>query len=344
MTKPVLSVIIPAFNVQKYLRPCLSSILACDYQDLEIIVVDNGSTDGTRDFLKKLARKTPKVRPVFLSKNFGPAKARNEGVKKALGKYLSFLDSDTVVDKNWAGAALNHFSRYPKEACLQSKLLLYNTKNFDYAGEYLGLFGFLTPLAVYAEKDRGQYDSPVPVLAAKSAGMFVGRAFFEEIGGFDEDYFMFLEDTDLGWRLWLGGFSVSFCPASIVFHRFSSTKKVTDKTFYRRLVRFHGTKNYIMTLVKNLSLPYLARILPVHICLWLGLAGYFALKGDFASAANIIKGIFWNIINIGKILRKRKRIQEKRKLTDEELFVKNRLMKQKSLFYFIGRFLKSKKE
>lgn len=340
------SVIIPTFNAKKYINECISSILKNVYLNYEIIVVDNGSTDNTLNYLKEtFSEELVKIKFVVLDRNYGPARARNEGVKVARGQYLAFLDSDTEVEKNWIGEALKCFEKNKKVAALQCKLLLMSNRNcYDYAGEYLGSLGFLIPVASYGEEDHGQYDSSLKILAAKSAGMFIKKDVFDKIGGFDEDYFIFLEETDLGWRCWLAGYEVIFCPQSIVYHHFSATKNIVDKDFNNYLIRFHGTKNYILTLYKNLSGKYLWRILPRHIFLWMGLAGFLLLAGRWRSEGNILRGIGWNIIHFQDNIQKRQKVQKERIVSDEELFEKKTLMKTKSLGYFMDRFLGSQRQ
>jgi len=340
------SIIIPTFNAKKYIGRCISSILENIYPFYEIIVVDNGSTDDTLNYLKDaFSKELAKIKFVVLDRNYGPARARNEGVKFARGQYLAFLDSDTEVEKNWIYEALKCFEKNKKVAALQCKLLLMSNRNcYDYAGEYLGSLGFLIPVASYGENDHGQYDSFRKILAAKSAGMFIRKDVFDKIGGFDEDYFIFLEETDLGWRCWLAGYEVIFCPLSIVYHHFSATKDIVDKDFNNYLARFHGPKNYIMTLYKNLSGRYLLKILPIHIFLWFCLSFYLLLTGNFISSSNICKGILWNLTNFTKNKAKRRVIQKNRLSTDTNIFGSLALLKNIGVNYYINRWFLSQKE
>jgi len=344
--KVVCSVIIPSFNAKKYLKACIASILKNNHPYYEIILVDNGSTDGSISFIRKKFKSHPdKIKIVALDKNYGPATARNEGARIAKGKFLAFLDSDTQVHPDWINEGLKCFSKIPKVAAVQCKLLLISDKKkIDYVGEYLSNLGFLVPLAKYGEKDKGQYDSIRHILAAKSAGMFIRKKAFEKAGGFDDDYFIFVEETDLGWRTWLAGFEVVFCPASVVYHHFSASREIFDRKTNNRLVRFHGTKNYILTLFKNLSFVNLIKILPINVCLWIGLSAYLLLRGRFLSSANIAKGVVWNLVYLPFNLVKRIKIQRQRKLTDCRLFVDFGLMRKKSVSFFIKKFFISQKE
>lgn len=339
----LVSIIIVNYNGKDYLKRCIGSILKNNYSNYEIIAVDNASTDGTAEMLKKDFSGIAGLRIVSLDKNYGPAKARNQGVKSAKGEIIGFLDNDTEVDPHWISSALKYFENDSKIGALQCKLLLLNDKNkIDYAGEYLGSLGFLVHVARYGEEDNGQYDEVKELLAAKSAGMFIRKDVFDKIGGFDDDYFIFVEETDLGWRAWLAGYKTIFAYDSIVYHYYSATKVLTDPNFNNYLVRFHGPKNHILTLYKNLSFKNLIFILPKHIFLWFCLAMYLILTGKRNSGFNILKGMGWNIANYQKNQKKRILIQQSRIISDEELFKK--IYKKKNLSYYVQNFFKSQKQ
>lgn len=342
MTSELFSIVIVNYNGKDYLKKCIESILKNNYNNWEIVVVDNGSKDGSLEMISGELGDISNLHLIKLSTNRGPAYARNIGVKASKGEIVGFLDNDTEVDSNWITNAVKYFQKDLSVGILQCKLLmLENKKQFDYAGEYLSSLGFLIQRASYREEDSGQYDNPKEILAAKSAGMFIRKDVFNKIGGFDDDYFIFVEETDLGWRAWLSGYQAIFAYDSIVFHNFSSTNKIVDSNFNNYLTRFHGTKNYILTLYKNLSFKNLILILPKHIFLWFGLAGYLFLKGNFISSKNIIKGILWNICNYRKNHAKRKEIQKNRIISDAELFKK--IYRKTNIFYYIKKFLDAQK-
>lgn len=344
--KIIYSIIIVNFNDSSLLIKCLNSISKNRYKNFEVIVVDNGSKKNIRNIIKKLKNKYIfPLKFIFLKKNFGPAKARNIAVKKSKGKYLGFLDNDTQVDCNWILEVDKIFNKYSYVGSIQCKLLQLNNKtHFDYLGEYLSNFGFLVPLVPFNSIDSNKNPPLQKILAAKSAGMFIKKDLFLDIKGFDEKYFIFLEETDLGWRVWLHNYQVVTCPTSIVYHQFSNTKNIVSPSFNNYLIRFHGTKNYIYTLIKNFSFKYLLKILPIHIFLWFGFSFYLLLNGNFSSSFNIIKGIFWNIKNLPKILKKRRYVQSHRIISDQNIFLKNKLLINKNLWFFINRFKKSQVE
>ena len=336
MNNSIVSVVVVNYNGKDYADKCVQSVFISDFVDLEVIVVDNGSSDGSVDYLKnRYLSYGEKFKIVPLEKNYGPSFARNRGVEIAEGKYIAFLDNDTEVKEDWASIAVSEFEKDEKIGIIQCKLLLSKERNkLDYVGEYIGQNGFLVQRAQGGEIDNNQYDQKVEILAAKSAGMFIRKDVFNKIGGFDEDYFIYVEETDLGWRSWLAGYKAIFVPGSTVYHEFGTSTLILGKNKNNYNAKFHGCKNYILTLFKNLEFKNLMKILPVHIFLWKGLAWYaLILKGDYKAFLWIYKGIFWNIINVKRNFNKRKKIQQSRVNNDTELF--EIILRKKPFLYFI---------
>jgi GT2 family glycosyltransferase len=341
LRKPLISIVVINYNAADYLNSCLNSVLTSSYDNFEIIVVDNGSTDSSRDLINRLINGRHKIRAIFNSINLGPAAARNQAVRQAKGEYIAFLDNDTTVDPDWLNEALRVFETDAKIGACQCKLLLAGSdKLIDCVGEYLGQNGFLVQEAIAGEeKDIGQYDVVLNIFAAKSAGMIIRMSLFKEIGGFDADYFIYLEETDLCWRVWLMGYRVVLAPRAIVYHRFGTSSVVlADKVDY--LTKFHGTKNYITTLLKNLDSKSLLKILPVHLSIWLGAALFFLIKNKTSSTKWIIQGIIWNLKNIRKIKDKRLFAQSLRTVPDKKIFYE--IMKKKDFGYFLAKIRRNK--
>lgn len=336
MEKYKVSAVIVNYDGKPYVDKCVHSIFESGYADMEVIVVDNGSVDGSVEYLReKYAAYGERLKVVALDKNYGPSYARNEGAKVVEGKYIGFLDNDTEVEKLWAESAVAEFEKNDKIGIIQCKLILSKEREkLDYVGEYIGQNGFLVQRAQTAEVDHGQYDQKVEILAAKSAGMFIRKDVFEKINGFDSDYFIYVEETDLGWRSWLAGYRAIFVPESVVYHEFGTSTIILGKSKNNYNAKFHGCKNYILTLSKNLEMKNILRILPLHISLWVGL-GWFALltKGDYRSFWWIHKAIGWNIVNLGRNIRKRGLIQDSRMISDDDLF--KVVMRKKPFLYYI---------
>ena len=157
---------------------------------------------------------------------------------------------------------------------------------------------------------------------------------FKELGKYDDSYFMYLEETDFCFRTWLAGYEVVFVPGSIVWHAFNTSLKQKEEYYSNYVVRFYGCRNYIMTLLKNLSLGSIVKIVPFHILGWIILSFAFVLKGRLKDAFWITKGILYNFIYIVPIIKKRNIVQRKfRKISDKALF-ENVMIKKPLIFYF----------
>jgi GT2 family glycosyltransferase len=293
--KVVISVIIPCFNGEKYLVQLIKSLLAVDFPDFEIIIVDDGSTDESVKKIKDL--KSPpvgqagKIKNLILienKKNQGAAKSRNIGAKKARGKYLLFLDVDTKVHPQCLSVIVEKLEKNPQIGAIQTKL--------DTGGHFLTPFGF--PYEIPAGKEEKI------IFGARTAGMAIRKDLFEKIRGFDEDYFIYGEDTDLSWRVWLAGKKIVYLPKAKVHHfgKSSLTKNTSERIFYE------GVKNNLSNLVKNSSLTLLILVLPLYLFSCFLLSFKQLLVGNFSGFSKIYQGIFWNFTNIKKTLKKRRQI------------------------------------
>lgn len=335
-----LSVVIVNLNGWFYLEPLIKSIQKTHLSKYEIIIVDNGSTNNEVDPIKDLVSRSKNIKLIQLNLNYGPATARNIGVRNSSGKYISFLDNDTVVDKYWSREAISYFDSHKKVGIIQCKLLLESDHSkIDYVGEFLGDNGFLVQECKAGDTDTNQFNHPKKILAAKSAGMFIRRNVFNKIGGFDDSYFIYVEETDLGWRTWLAGYEVHYLPSSIVYHHFGTSTVILGLDKASGLAKYHGPKNYINTLIKNLSLQKIIVILPIHISLWFGLIVYRLLVFKPQDSLYMLRGIFWVLINITNILRNRSAIQKYRVRSDEYIF--KHLVVRRSLWYLISKATKT---
>ncbi len=336
MPEPLASVIIVNHNGIEFVAECLKSVFENEYSDFEVIFVDNGSTDGSLDYVKKEFGIDSRLRIVENGASLGPAVGRNRGAKVAKGEYLIFLDNDTRVDKKCIIELIKVLENDSTIGAAQAKLLRMGTDNlYDCAGDYLGPLGFLIERSRGA-KDIGQFDYIADILSAKSAASIIRKGLFDKIGGFDEDFYMYLEETDLSWRVWLSGYRVVFIPDSVVYHAFNTPKKDFRRYYPKYIVRFYGCRNYISTLIKNLEFNNLIQFLPLHIFCWFSLALLFFMKGAFMDSFYILEGIGWNILNIGKLFRKHKFINDNiRASNDWEILGK--IMDRRKISYYLGK-------
>ena len=342
LKKTRVSVVVVNYNGRKYLETCIKSVLAIKSHKIELIIVDNNSTDESIEFIKNVMKNDPRVSLIQNNKNYGPAYARNRGSEVAKGDYIAFLDNDTRVHENWLSESIKHFESDKEIGACQCKLILEDSMDIiDCVGEYLGQTGFLVQLAATGEeKDRGQYKDIIEIFAAKSAGMIVRKKVLLDVGGFDEDFFIYMEESDLCWRIWLQDYKVVLIPNSIVYHH-SGTSSVIVPEYINYFVKFHGTKNYLSTLLKNLEITNLIKILSLHLSGWIAIIFFFLSQKQLLSVKYIIYGLLWNLKYFRKIFEKRRVIQNQRKVADNIILPK--IMRKKSLLYFARKLTDTKK-
>ncbi|MBM4402076.1 MAG: glycosyltransferase [Candidatus Cloacimonetes bacterium] len=312
----MLSVITPCFNAEKYISACLESILSSNFQGFEVIIVDDGSTDNSRQILQGYQNHPP-IKVFYLEQNQGPAKARNIGAKNANGKYLFFLDVDTKIEKECLKVIVEKLEQNENIGAIQGNLILNTLNDLSYlsdlttetAGHFLTFFGF--PYEVKADNTLGNnppfnasFCEERVIFGARSAALAIRKELFEKIGGFDEDYFIYGEDTDLSWRVWLAGFKVHFLPQAKVYHFGKSS--LNKETNYR--VFYEGAKNNTQNILKNASLGMILWMLPLHVLAWMLLSFKLSAEGRFRQAFWVYRGFLNNLSHLSDLIAKRKTV------------------------------------
>ena len=222
---------------------------------LEVVVVDNASGD---DSLEKLRPRAGDITLVESDENVGFAGGCNLGVQSVTGEIVAFLNNDAKPDPDWLVHAVAGFDSSPRVGAVASRVLDWDGKTIDYAGAGLTWYGMgYRPLSAHAA-DRKKEASAGPVLFGTGSAMLVRRDVFDELGGFDEDFFMFFEDVDFGWRVNLAGYVFHYAPDSLVFHKHHQSMK--DIGNYKE--EFLLERNALACLYKNLGKEKLDQILP----------------------------------------------------------------------------------
>lgn len=220
--KPV-AVIILNWNGEKLLREFLPSVVAnTDTSIADVIVADNGSTDGSRELLRK---EFPQVKLLEFDENLGFAGGYNRALRETGYRYTLLLNSDVETPAGWLTPLHNFMEAHPDAAACQPKILSYKQKEkFEYAGAAGGFIdrnGYpycRGRIFDTVEDDNGQYDIPVEVFWATGAALMVRTDLYEKAGGLDERFFAHMEEIDLCWRLLLMGHTLWCVPASYVYH------------------------------------------------------------------------------------------------------------------------------
>jgi len=334
------SIIIANYNSEKYIVDCLKSVFTlrrAQGYSFEVIVVDSGSSDRSVELIKEKFGRNKRLRLVELKENKGPTYSRNLGVRKSKGKYLVFLDNDTVVDKDWLKKTVKFMEENRDVGAGQLKLLRMDRKSvFDSAGDKISPLGFLAERAREAV-DKGQFDYPEEIISGKGAAILVKKKVFDQVGGLDEDLFMYWEEPDLLWRVWKSGFRVVFLWMGKVWHAYGTKIKKVAKDREVEIV-YLGCRNQLMTILKNGVGWRLWQMLISVVLAWGGLLFIFLIKFDFKKAGAVIKAWWWLIKNWKLLLKRRQRLQKrlgKRFYSDKEWM--NKVMVKRGLNWYWGK-------
>jgi GT2 family glycosyltransferase len=241
---PLFSVIILNWNGRRLLEECLSSIGSQMFRDFETIVVDNGSTDGSVDWLKE--RSAESVTTVALPSNLGFAGGNNAGIRVARGRYVILLNNDTAVDPGWLAAMDDAVRRHPDAGMFTPKILNYYQRDeIDNTGHLIYADG-LARGRDRLEKDDGRFDEEGETLWPSGCAGVYRKEMLDEIGLLDESFFAYGEDVDLGLRARWAGWTCFYIPTAVVYHKYSITTGA-----YSPQKAFLVERNRIWILFKN---------------------------------------------------------------------------------------------
>jgi GT2 family glycosyltransferase/glycosyltransferase involved in cell wall biosynthesis len=305
----IVSLIILNYNGREHLEACLASVgdLTFPKENLETIIVDNASTDNSVAFIKS---RFPDVVLIENAVDLGFSKAANLGAMGATGKYLAFLNNDMRVDKNWLSVLVDTARAGKGFACVGSTILNRDGSALDFAGRpddafCLAYKPFNSSLALPGS-------SPYSTTLFVSGGAaLILRTAFQTLGGFDPDFFLYHEDVDLGWRLWLRGYECALSTESIVYHRGGTTASRLAPEFIQTL----SQKHTLFSIFKNLEEKNLREALPL-------LLFFFLERGRWVSAAqlSLATAIHDFQSSLNSLIAKRKEVQTTRVRTDADLF------------------------
>lgn len=302
---PLLSVIIPNWNGARFLPACLNALAQQTWSLLEIIVVDNASSD---DSCVLLRRDYPQVRLIELPRNLGFTGACNAGLRAAKGDLPGLLNNDTEAHPDWAAAVVDAFQRHPQAGAVASKLLLFDRRDHLHtAGDSFSLDGRASNRGVW-QRDCGQFEREEFVFSACGGAAVYRRSMLDQIGLLDDDFFFSCEDIDLGWRAQLAGWRCLYTPDAIVYHHLSATGGGVTASYY-------DGRNQIFLLVKNypadlwrrhgrLVLRAQWRLLRDALAAWRG-----------AEARARLRGMLAGMLGLPRMWRKRASIQASRQVT-----------------------------
>jgi GT2 family glycosyltransferase len=306
---PFFSIIILYWNNERYLQECLTSLLNQTWKDFEIILVDNGS-DQPVSFDLKIEFPTLKITFLPLPENIGFAAGNNFGSEHAKGKYLALLNADAFPYSNWLEKVRSAIEKFPDSFFASKLVMADDPTKLDGTGDVYHFTGLVW------RKNHNHLAENVPlkeceVFSACGAAAVYPTDAFDRVGGFDPDFFSYVEDVDLGFRLRLAGYRCIFLPDSVVRHVGSgSTGKRSDFSVY------YGQRNLVWTFFKNMPGILFWLLVPFHIItnILMIVFSFFRNQGKVTIKAKV------DALNqLIKILRIRKFIQAERKITIKEV-------------------------
>jgi GT2 family glycosyltransferase len=306
---PLLSVIIPNWNGARHLPTCLNSLRRQTYPHLEVIVVDNASTDESPALVQ---RDYPEVQLIRLDYNEGLTGGVNRGIQVARGEVIASLNNDTEVTPGWAEALMTALLNHPDAGMAASKMLLFDRRDtLHSAGDAYGVDGIPVNRGVW-QPDQGQFDGGEYIWGGCGGAVAYRRAMLDDIGFFDEDLFMYCEDVDLNWRAQLAGYRCVFAPQAVVYHHLSATGGGEIASFYTG-------RNTIWVLVKDYPGELLRRHWRAVVGAQLGIA-WAALKAWRGQAARArLRGQLAALLGLPGWLRKRREVQARRQVSPEAI-------------------------
>ena len=305
--KAKVSVIVVNFNGRPHLEACLSSILNQTYQDFEVILVDNGSTDGSLDYAR---HRFPNLFIVENKENLGYPGGINRGVAHAASEYIAPLNFDTEVDQDWLASMVAFMDENPPVGAVTPKTLLYHDKTRIGT---LGLNIHITGLGF--ARGLGQADSesphkPLRVAGVSGCSFLIRREVLEQMGGLNEDIFMYYDDVDLSWTMNLMGYEIYCLPESIVYHKYD-LKMSPEKLFSLE----YGRLNLLLRYMKPLTLAVCS---PAFLLTELLVMGYCIVRGRRYVSAKL-RALVSPFKDVRRLMKKRSEAQRLRRISDFQL-------------------------
>lgn len=288
----LISVIVLNYNGRGFLDGCLTSLASQTYSDFEVIVVDNGSRDGSPEYIEE---NYPWVRLAKNDENLGFAGGTNVGIRAAKGEFIITLNNDSRADSRFIEELIKPMADPEVGVCAAK--MLFPDGRINSAGICISRSGAAWDRGMF-EPDRGQYEFVEEVFGACAGAALYRREMLDEIGLFDEDFFLYLEDVDLAFRARLAGWKCLYVPGARVIHHHGGTAGVGSD-----LAVYYGNRNIVWYPIKDFPFRLLITSLPFIVARNLAVIPYYALRGQ---GGVILKSKLDALKGVVKMMEKRK--------------------------------------
>jgi len=317
--KKELSIIIPHFNGIDILKDCLESIYKNTYTDFEVVLIDNGSTDGSQEFTRQ---NFPQVNLIENEENRGYAGACNQGIELSESEFILLLNNDTEMPDNFLQEMVREIKSNSKIAFVQPKIMSIQDKAFfDYSGGGGGEMDILAyPFArgrIFdtVEKDKEQYDEMAKtVFWTSGCALLLRKEVVDEIGLLDEDFFAHQEEIDLNWRAQLAGYKNVVTYNTLIYHYSGYTLRSDN---LKKMYLNH--RNNLIMMVKNYSLFMLLILFPIRVIFEMTTIMVDAAMWEGKRARAVLKALLFIFQHPVFILKKRRAVQKLRKVSDRAI-------------------------
>lgn len=304
---PIVSFIIVNWNGKLFLKQCIDAISRQSNHDFEIIVIDNGSTDGSAAFIEE---SYPQVMLVKLDRNYGFTGGNIEGLCHANGRYVALINNDAILPCDWLQLMIDAFNTDTKIGFCSSRIVIAGTNQIDSAGDTFTTA--FTGTKIGELHDMKEFAERRFIPGACAAAVIYKREMLDDIGFLDDNFFLNHEDTDLNLRAWLAGWKCLYIPEAVVEHSVSTTiGKFSETSVY------YFARNSLWVWIKNTPTYFLFRYLHHRIAYELASLAFFCFIAHHWRP--FLRGKYHSLKGLPRMFRKRKGIQQKIRLTREEI-------------------------